>query len=90
MNVSGLCSITFDQGSLSLLPSFYLVANGTWSLVNAQGLGPSARDKVSSTVIGDKVYIFGGFGPQGTEDESVGFQTQFIVLHSVAYPAADV
>ena len=52
----------------------YFSDNSTWSLVDAQGLGPSARDKVCSVVIGNNVYIFGGFGPQGTEEEEVSLQ----------------
>ena len=70
----------------------FFAANSTWSLVDAQGLGPSARDKVSSTIIGDKVYIFGGFGPQGTEEESVGFRTEFIFicLKQCGKPMSDV
>lgn len=42
----------------------------TWSVVKAEGKGPSPRDKLSSAVIGDKIYVFGGFGPQSPEDVS--------------------
>ena len=36
----------------------------TWSRVQPDGEGPSARDKLASAVIGKDIYVFGGFGPQ--------------------------
>ena len=44
---------------------FIITASRTWSKVKATGTPPGARDKLSSAVIGTKMYIFGGFGPQG-------------------------
>ena len=41
--------------------------SGTWSKLETHGQAPRPRDKVASAAIGDKIYIFGGFGPQGTE-----------------------
>ena len=44
----------------------------TWALVPVKGSPPANRDKLSSTVIGSKIYYFGGFGPQGaTESDEV-------------------
>ena len=40
-----------------------------WSDVNASGTAPSARDKMASAVIGNDIYIFGGFGPKSAEEE---------------------
>lgn len=40
-----------------------------WAKVSTQGVGPSPRDKLASVVIGTKIYIFGGFGPQGAEED---------------------
>ena len=40
----------------------------TWALVPVKGSPPANRDKLSSTVIGSKIYFFGGFGPQGTTE----------------------
>ena len=34
-----------------------------WKQVQASGHKPSPRDKVSSAVVGNKIYFFGGFGP---------------------------
>lgn len=42
--------------------------NHSWSEVSLSGSTPSPRDKMASAVIGENIYIFGGFGPQGMED----------------------
>ena len=47
----------------------------SWSRVEAQGDGPSPRDKLASAVIGTNIYIFGGFGPQDPDEEEVGVHT---------------
>ena len=39
-------------------PKFYYVDPPLRSSVDTQGLGPSARDKVFSTVVADKIYPF--------------------------------
>ena len=36
----------------------------TWTAISHSTLAPSPRDKLSATVLGDCVVIFGGFGPQ--------------------------
>ena len=41
-----------------------------WSKLTASGTGPSPRDKLASAVIGEKIYVFGGFGPKSTDDVS--------------------
>jgi amphiphysin len=48
---------------------FSFADSKTWSKVDAKGDGPSPRDKLASAVIGDKIYIFGGFGPQNPEED---------------------
>jgi hypothetical protein len=40
------------------------VATWTWSAVPHSDLAPSPRDKLSTTVLGGRVVVFGGFGPQ--------------------------
>lgn len=41
----------------------------TWKKLSTEGKCPSSRDKLASATIGDQIYIFGGFGPQGMEEE---------------------
>lgn len=40
------------------------VGSWTWTAIAHSTLAPSPRDKLSATVLGDRVMIFGGFGPQ--------------------------
>jgi len=40
-----------------------------WERAEVNGRGPSQRDKLCSTVVGEKIYLFGGFGPQNLDDE---------------------
>ncbi|ELU06027.1 hypothetical protein CAPTEDRAFT_219898 [Capitella teleta] len=47
----------------------YDIESNKWSTLEASGEGPSPRDKLASAVIEDKIYIFGGFGPQLPEEE---------------------
>ena len=47
----------------------YFSESNTWSALAPTGKGPSSRDKMASAAIGDKIYIFGGFGPQSEEEE---------------------
>jgi len=44
----------------------------TWSQPKIQGKAPSLRDKSGSVAIGNKVYIFGGFGPSLESSKSTG------------------
>lgn len=41
----------------------YLQETNIWKQAQASGHKPSPRDKVSSAVVGNKIYFFGGFGP---------------------------
>ena len=55
---------------LSCIAHFvYFSESNTWSALAPTGKGPSSRDKMASAAIGDKIYIFGGFGPQSEEEE---------------------
>lgn len=45
-----------------------VAVSGEWSEVEAEGNTPAPRDKVACAVVNNKMYIFGGFGPQGTEE----------------------
>ena len=47
--------------------NYMLPAAKSWQKVEYSGTAPSARDKLCASAIGDKIYLFGGFGPQGTE-----------------------
>ena len=55
----------------------------TWSLINASGQVPSARDKASASVIGEDIFLFGGFGPKAI-DEVLVYNFQ-IILHSSVF-----
>ena len=44
-----------------------ILETNTWHLVEVKGTHPSPRDKLASAVIDSTIYLFGGFGPQGTE-----------------------
>ncbi len=55
-----------------------------WSKLDTTGKGPSPRDKLASSVIDGKIYLFGGFGPQGTEDEDVSEESSFTYCCSVS------
>jgi len=43
--------------------------SSTWSVVEAEGNCPSARDKLAATAVDKLIYYFGGFGPQGGDEE---------------------
>lgn len=49
-----------------------LLESGVWTKLETQGASPRPRDKLASAVIGEKIYIFGGFGPQGSEENVSG------------------
>ena len=50
-----------------------------WRKLSTTGVAPRPRDKVSSAVIEDKIYIFGGFGPQGCENDHEGAQNDEVM-----------
>ncbi|XP_077989596.1 kelch domain-containing protein 1-like [Glandiceps talaboti] len=53
----------------------YDLATSTWSEIDeATGPSPSPRDKIASVAIGNKMYIFGGFGPHVSEEDVLGSQ----------------
>lgn len=55
-------------GWLNDVVVFDIKANQWLTDVPVQGNAPAPRDKHSCTLIGNKIYVFGGFGPQ-TVDE---------------------
>lgn len=57
-----------DHGWLNDVNLFDSVLN-KWETIEVKGKGPCPRDKLCSTVIGEKIYLFGGFGPQSLEEE---------------------
>lgn len=44
----------------------------TWTQPNVSGSAPSPRDKLTTATIGRKIYVFGGFGPKSTTQETEG------------------
>ena len=58
--VGGCSATTGFMGDAFVLD----VVTWTWSAVPQSDLAPSPRDKLSATVLGGRVLVFGGFGPQ--------------------------
>jgi len=61
--------LSSEEGWLSDVHIFD-AKTGSWSMnVKTSGTAPAPRDKHSCCVNGNKIYVFGGFGPQNVEED---------------------
>lgn len=49
----------------------YLIASHTWKCVDVRGEGPEAREAHSATLVGKRIFIFGGCGKASGSDDEV-------------------
>ncbi|KAM9327599.1 host cell factor 2 [Pholidichthys leucotaenia] len=55
-----------------------------WSMPQTRGCTPLARSLHSASVIGNKMYVFGGWIPVPESDRDVTFETQWICTNSLS------
>ncbi|KAF2592903.1 hypothetical protein F2Q70_00045403 [Brassica cretica] len=56
-----------------------VVASHTWKCVDARGEGPEAREAHSATLVGKRIFIFGGCGKASGSDDEVFYNDLFIL-----------
>ena len=57
---------------------FNFTETNEWTQPETTGPAPSPRDKLASAVVGQTIYYFGGFGPQGGEEELVSMSSLYV------------
>lgn len=56
-----------------------VVASHTWKCVDARGEGPEAREAHSATLVGKRIFIFGGCGKASGSDDEVFYNDLYIL-----------
>lgn len=65
-----------------------VVASHTWKCVDARGEGPEAREAHSATLVGKRIFIFGGCGKASGSDDEVFYNDLFILNTGTQLQAA--
>lgn len=65
--------------SIGLLVSFVVIASHTWKCPSVRGEGPEAREGHSATLVGKRLFVFGGCGKSSESNDEIYYNDLYIL-----------